>query len=117
MGTATLNLTAHQGTALQAQVQLCTDDDLTTPLDLTIATLQSHLRTRRCRSELTEDLSAHWSVTDAPNGIIDLDVPEAVTALWSPGHYVYDLIVTTATYGPQVVMSGRVEVVQPVTRP
>jgi hypothetical protein len=108
VGQVGADLEIHIGTVFRVELHLLNPDR--TPMDVTGAVFESHVR-RRPDALLALDLGAYATVDEA-EGRIQIEVPENVTSQLAAGAYIWD-----AKLDDQFLASGNVTVRAIVTHP
>ncbi len=108
------NLTIRPGVAFAITFAF-TEDDGTTPIDLTGWTAHAHVR-KLPTSALVKDLAP--AVSDGPGGVVAIEFTDEDTAAFTPGNFRWDLILENPSgsrLGPY--LSGLCAITLPITQP
>ena len=91
MAAATYNITIDQGSDFSLDFVVKSND---VPVDLTGYSARAHLRPKKGSDTLTAQFTC--TITDAVNGAIKIELPNATSSGVEPGIYYYDLEIYTA---------------------
>jgi hypothetical protein len=112
MTAATYDITIDQGSDFSLQFTVKQND---APQDLSLYQARAQLRPSRTSDTLTASFTC--SLPDAVNGVVKMDLGNAVSSAISPGMYYYDLeIYTAGDAAVNRLIQGKAQVTPETTR-